>query len=83
MKTIIKTRNHGEMVFTANHALDHSTYVYLDGKQICEGGGHRGNTLMCDGSQKNLDKVARKWWNRHLAKIREYGLESIDWDSLL
>lgn len=65
----IKTRAHGDKTF---FVPDQGGYVRLEsggnhgtlGKQICYGGGFRGNTITADAA--SLEVVARKWWRQHL-----------------
>lgn len=75
MRYTINSRRFGERTFWANakegpHA---SAYVYLEdrgpgtlGSQICEGGGFRGNTLLCNGTEEGLARVAKRWWKQFL-----------------
>jgi hypothetical protein len=43
------------------------------GHQICEGGGHMGDTLTCGDSQQSLERVARRWYRQHMRLQREMG----------
>lgn len=66
----INSRDHGEVTF---HAKDEGGYVRVkskewDYRQPCAGGGFMGSTLLADA--QTLEKVARCWWRKFLAKER-------------
>lgn len=69
----IKTKNHGNQTF---FVPDHGGYVRLEtgtnhgtlGKQICYGGGFRGNTITADAA--TLPAVARQWLSQYLKNAR-------------
>jgi hypothetical protein len=68
MKTVsfsIKTRNHGEKIFTC---LSDGGYVRLNGQQICQKGKLFGNTVFANAT--TLEKTARAWWRAYLAHER-------------
>lgn len=68
MTTTIKTKEHGTLVFWAPEGA--MGYIYLDGKQICDGGNFTGYCVTCTGTQSNLDKQARKWWAARLRNLK-------------
>lgn len=71
----IKTRTNGDMDF---FVPDAGGYVRLEsdgksgtlGKQICEGGGFMGSTIMAD--EKTLEAKARRWYRSFRAAQREF-----------
>jgi len=81
MRFTIKSRKHGPQTFWANakEGSFASSYVYLEdrgpgttGSQICEGGGFRGSTVTCNGTEKGLERVARRWWKQYMASDDDY-----------
>jgi hypothetical protein len=79
MNITINSRKHGPQTFWAK-ASDGSSFVYLQdgepgtrGSQICEGGGMRGATVMCNGTRKGLEREAKKWWRQYMRKSRQWG----------
>jgi hypothetical protein len=68
----IKSRLHGDQVFTVN---DNGGYARCNGKQICDKGQMMGGTISIRGSsdiEKSLESTARKWWNQYLRNSREF-----------
>lgn len=69
----IKTRKHGDKTF---FVPDQGGYVRLEmgqnhgtlGRQICHGGGFRGNTITAQ--PDTLEVEARRWWRQHLRNER-------------
>ena len=51
-----------------------SVYIYVDlngcagmeGDQICSGGAIMGNTLSCDGTYKDFERICRSWFRAYL-----------------
>lgn len=71
----INTRTNGSMEF---FVPDNGGYVRLEspsqsgtqGRQICEGGGFMGSTIMAD--EKTLEAKARRWYRTYRAAQREF-----------
>lgn len=71
----INTRTNGSMEF---FVPDNGGYVRLEsegksgtlGRQICEGGGFMGSTIMAD--EKTLEAKARRWYRAYRAAQREF-----------
>ena len=70
MQHIIKSRKHGDQVFTARANPDGFVYVRLGDRQICEGGTRSGVTVMCRGTEEGLRQAARRWWAAHMRRMR-------------
>lgn len=71
----INSRTHGEKTF---FVPDRGGYVRLEGqgrntgtlgRQICYGGGFRGNTVTA--TVDTLEREARTWWRQYLKHERE------------
>jgi hypothetical protein len=71
----IKTRINGDMDFWVR---DEGGYVRLEsdgcpgtlGRQICDGGGFRGSTIMADA--QSLEAKARRWYRAYRALQRQH-----------
>jgi hypothetical protein len=75
MRTEIRTRNYGTIVFRCSDA---GGYVYATlllergqpWRQICERGNLTGPTLLYYGTHDNFDAFCRRWWRTFLRNQR-------------
>lgn len=71
----IRTRDHGTISFWLDLRKGGTTgYVWFfdsegSKSQPCRGGGFRGATLVA--SEATFERVCRRWWRQHLAKLRD------------
>ena len=67
----INTKNEGQLEFSVKEN-DHgyAAYVFVNGRQPCDGGGHMGSTLMA--TPATLEKVARRWLRQRRATQKEF-----------
>ena len=77
MEFKIKSRKLGR---TVTFSRPSKSYIFVDlnkkegilGLQICKNGKLHGSTITYEGnSQKDFERVCRKWWRNYLRNIRE------------
>ena len=64
---IINSKIYGKQVFVCDEKY---SYVFLNGRQIRDGGSRRGSTIMANAA--SLKYVANRWWSNYLRQTKPY-----------